>query len=439
MSYQLINASAHQTGLPSESINCVVTSPPYMALRRYAGDQEIDWIELEYSPMPGLPVITIPAMRCGLGAEPTIEAYIGHLILVMREMWRVLKMDGTCWVNLGDSYAGSGGAHTHDHANPGLSKSANRDGVAHYAKDGGRGIDKGGNGIKAKDMMLIPQRFVLAAQADGWYVRSAMPWLKRNGMPDSCTDRPSQVIENVFLLAKSERYFFDMEAVKMPISENSVFTGLKAGHHKNGERYSGTHKIEHGSGGQMKPTNDTGTRNFRSSDPFFKTWQGLVSNDGDPLAMVVNTSGYSAAHFACWPPALVEIMIKAGSSAHGVCVKCKAPWERVVEREATEYNSREGVAQALRNQGAQNGGTDKVTLGMTHLVKRETTGWQPTCACNCDEVEPAVVLDCFSGAATTGKVALQLGRSYIGIDVSEQYLSELAPARMSNLQIEMAW
>lgn len=105
MTYQLINRSAHDTGLPDESVDLICTSPPYFNLRSYSGDQAIDWPQVEYSPMPGLPPLVIPAMHCGLGEEQTPEAYIGHLVLVMREMWRVLKPHGTCWVNLSSTYS----------------------------------------------------------------------------------------------------------------------------------------------------------------------------------------------------------------------------------------------------------------------------------------------------------------------------------------------
>jgi DNA modification methylase len=110
----LINASAHDTGLDALSVHCIVTSPPYWGLRAYAGEQRIEWPAVEYSPMPGLPALSIPAMTCGLGEERHAEAYIGHLILVMREMWRVLRDDGTCWVNLGDSYAANRGYQVPD-------------------------------------------------------------------------------------------------------------------------------------------------------------------------------------------------------------------------------------------------------------------------------------------------------------------------------------
>ena len=172
---RLINASAHKTGIESGSIHAVITSPPYWGLRKYAGEQGIEWDAVTYAPMAGLPEIEIPAMRCGLGEEPTPESYIGHLILVMREMWRVLSDDGTAWVNLGDSYNGSGGAGG-DYSEDGL-----KFGQPKYP---GRRI----SGLKPKDLVMIPARFALAAQADGRYLRSDIIWSKPNPMPESVTD-----------------------------------------------------------------------------------------------------------------------------------------------------------------------------------------------------------------------------------------------------------
>lgn len=106
-----IQASAHDMPqVATGSVQCIVTSPPYYGLRAYAGEQAVEWPAVEYAPMPGLPGLTVPAMRSPLGNEPTLDAYIGHLVLCLREWRRVLRDDGCCFVNLGDSYNGSGGA-----------------------------------------------------------------------------------------------------------------------------------------------------------------------------------------------------------------------------------------------------------------------------------------------------------------------------------------
>lgn len=411
MSYRLIRASAHDTGLPSKSVHMICTSPPYYGLRSYHGEQAIEWESVRYSPMAGLPPLIIPAMICGLGEEESPEAFIGHLILVMREMWRVLRDDGTCWVNLGDSYAGSGGAHTHDHANPGLSKSANRDGVAHYKLDGGRDKDKGGNGIKPKDMMMIPARFALAAQADGWYVRQDIIWQKLNPMPESVTDRCTKAHEYIYLLAKSEKYFYDADAVREQAEYGRREWSNTNGNLRRAHNLANEENKKGLSSATVKGGDPTAGRNRRS------VW-------------TIATSPYPGSHFATFPPALVEIMIKAGSSAYGCCPSCAAPWKRNIEHHA-HYEKRQ-------HRDAPNGVMPQVDSSGWKPATVVDHGWQPTCNCDAGEPIPATVLDCFNGSGTSGKVALQLGRSYIGIDVSQEYLTDLAPQRMSNIQMEMS-
>src|SRR5690606_8259600 len=149
--------------LADATVHAIITSPPYYGLRKYDGEQGVQWPAVEYAPMAGLAPIHIPAMVCELGLEPTPEAYIGHLILCLREWWRVLRDDGTCWVNLGDSYA-SGGRGSNDHH---IEKMG-----APTAQAQALGPKTPPAGLKPKDLLLIPSRFALAAQADGWYVRS---------------------------------------------------------------------------------------------------------------------------------------------------------------------------------------------------------------------------------------------------------------------------
>ena len=138
----IVNASAHQIPLPDAMFHAVVTSPPYFSLRRYEGAQDVDWPAMEYSPMPGLPALAIPAMSAPLGLEPTPEAFIGHLVLCFREVWRVLRSDGVCWCVLGDDY-------------------------------------------DAGQLQMTPHRVALALQADGWTVRGDVVWSKVAPMPES--------------------------------------------------------------------------------------------------------------------------------------------------------------------------------------------------------------------------------------------------------------
>ena len=223
--------------MPDESVHCCITSPPYWGLRDYGlpnqlwgGDPSCDhqWgeqiVRHEHgTPGPNAqagntlrdtkPKKTQRGSYCGecgawrgcLGLEPSVELYLEHLVEVFREVWRVLRSDGTVWLNLGDAYSGSGGAHTLDHANPGISNSAQRGGVATYRIDGGRGVPKLSNGLKPKDLIGLPWRVAFALQADGWWLRSTVIWAKPNPMPESVTDRPTLAHEYLFLLTKSGR------------------------------------------------------------------------------------------------------------------------------------------------------------------------------------------------------------------------------------------
>lgn len=422
MSYRIVKASAHQTGLPDKSVHMIATSSPYYGLRAYAGDQEVDWPEVVYAPMSGVPALVIPAQRCGLGAEETVEAFIGHLILVAREMWRVLRDDGTLWWNLGDSYNGSGGAGG-DYG-PGGSKEG-------QPKFPGRNVAT----LKPKDLMLIPARFALAAQADGWYVRSAMPWIKRNCLPESAEDRPGTVVESIYLLAKRGKYYFDMEAVKRPVAAATTNRDKYAYATDDTKfdkvnRETGVGNLRNGS----YESSADGLRNFRSSDFFFQSWQGLLGDeDGDPLAMVVNPKSYTGSHFATWPLLMVETMIKAGTSSYGVCPTCQAPWKRRVEK--TGERETHGPNHAADKARGRHGTNSVFATGKVSMFT--TIGWRPTCACEAGQPIPATILDPFVGSGTTLKAAIALGRDAIGVDISEDYLGSLVERRVTGTQIQL--
>jgi DNA modification methylase len=389
MNYQLLTGDSRTVlrTLAPKSVHAIITSPPYFNLRSYSGEQDVDWEAFEYAPMPGLPPLSIPAWRGGLGNEPTIEMYIGHLVLCLREWWRVLRDDGCAFVNLGDSFAGSGGAGG-DYNAGGI-----REGQPKFKPIKPKG------GIKAKDLYMVPARFALAAQADGWYVRSRIIWAKGvsfladyagSCMPESVTDRPTKSDEDIYLLTKQPKYFWDNEAVKEPSTGQ---TGKAASF----KRTTKDNLIPNQSAMQHRTdrsdTVDTGGRSLRS------VW-------------VINPQGYDGAHFAVWPPALVAPMIKAATSEHGVCGGCGAPWARVVEKQGRITIPRltegdEGENSKMNGPGAWN----------AYI----TTGWQPTCTCNA-AIVPATVLDPFGGSGTTAATACALGRNAISIDISTDYI-----------------
>ena len=249
--------------IETESIQCVVTSPPYWGLRDYGSDGQ-------------------------LGLEETPELYVENMVNVFREIKRVLKDDGTCWLNLGDSYYGGGwkGAS--------LNKNSGDIQKAHKGTHCGEQIkhDPKHPIIKTKDLVGIPWRVALALQADGWYLRQDIIWHKPNPMPESVTDRCTKSHEYIFLLTKSAKYFYDNDAVREPVAESSI-----GRLNQNIDQQVGTTRANGGkkSNGNLKAVGDIEKgRNKRS------VW-------------TITTKPYKEAHFAVFPPKIPEICIKAGS------------------------------------------------------------------------------------------------------------------------------
>lgn len=318
-----------------------------------------------------------------LGREGTLEEYIEKLVIGFREARRVLRQDGILILNLGDAYAGSGKGPT---GHNGIGDQERRQGFTGgdaSALNVGRRV---ASGFKPKDLMLLPFKVAESVRADGWYLRSVLPWIKRNAMPESVIDRPGSAVEYIFLFSKSPAYYFDTHAVR-----------------KQGATSSG--------------------RNMRNSDLFFDTWQGLLTNDDDDLlALVVNPRASALQHFASFPEKLVEPFVRAGSSERGVCPSCLAPWRRVVERggirgswtdhvrDAEEGRSRPSSVKTAAARAYENG---------AYFVS--TLDWEPTCRCDAGESRPATILEPFLGSGTTALVAARLGRSCIGVELSGTY------------------
>jgi hypothetical protein len=349
-----------------------------------------------------------------MGLEETPEAYIQGMVEVFREVWRVLRKDGTAWVNLGDSYAsdtkGSGGGWAADPKN-----------YANQAQ--AYGARKFKQSLKSKDLMMMPARVALALQADGWWLRSMMPWVKRSAMPESVTDRPATAIEYVFLFAKSQRYFFDMEAVRQdsaPPTGGRQRAALKGDDKYVGQVGGEYHEGRPGRHSAYQPPN----RNFRNSDLFYTSLEpphGLISGQDGPLALDVNPAGFAEAHFATFPPKLVDPCIKAGTSERGACAECGAPWVREVEKEFQQTGPARDNTTGQDNMEGWEGWPRGTT-------ESKTLGWSPSCACKAKPV-PCTVLDPFGGAGTTALVADRLGRDAILMELNDDYAS-MARARI---------
>lgn len=419
--------------LPSESVHSCITSPPYWGLRDYgitpsvwggSRDCRHEWgLQERGRRSDVLPSEESKAQRLGtrneqsgqndggrfcslcgawrgcLGLEPDPDLFVAHIVEVFLHVRRVLHKSGTLWINFGDCYITNGG-----HSDTGVHNRRGEIGAGavpehemrHFrarprqnldcdpkrgpsARDGALYRHTFGNGVlKSKDLAMIPFRVALALQAEGWYLRSVIPWLKRNGMPESTIDRPTSMVEYVFLLSKQESYFYDREAVRLSSSRNGSgnLSRITSGRNRKDDHL-----------GSSIPWHGT-SRARRNTDWFFESSQGLLSDAaGDPLALLVNPQPFAIemckqcdtiyaqrdyrkleqvclqcaaivgpkdrecgcganelrrlcicnasdwlSHFATFPERLVEPMILAGTSAEGVCSECGAPWERIVEK-----------------------------------------------------------------------------------------------------------
>ena len=249
--------------MASESVNCCVTSPPYFGLRDYGVAGQI-------------------------GLEPTPDEFVAKLVAVFREVRRVLSDDGTAWVNLGDSYSQNGGPVWQGKNGQRADRRFTQVRDTVPMRDAGRRVH---DGLKPKDMMGMPWRVAFALQADGWYLRQDIIWHKPNPMPESVRDRCTKAHEYIFLLAKSERYYFDADAIA------EAATGEKPGNVRptKGARTADEH---HRTAANLHAIGPRESRNKRS------VW-------------TVTTQPFKEAHFATFPPALIEPCILAGCPAGG--------------------------------------------------------------------------------------------------------------------------
>jgi len=375
---RLIHADARAIPLPEKSVHCVVTSPPYWGLRNYSlgewtgGDPDCEHAK----PQPTRDAGTGKAHsntdhaqeawpnntcgRCGavltpegIGLESSFSDWLENMRAVAREVWRVLRDDGTFWLNIGDAYS-------------------------------------------SKNLIGMPWRVAFALQEDGWIIRSDIIWHKPNPMPESVRDRPTSSYEHIFLLTKQGVYFYDADAI----------------------RAQGVWK--RGGPGRVMSHPDRGGDIGIAYGP----QAGTSANSRNVWAFV--TQGRMENHFASFPDELPRRCILAGTSEHGVCAECGAPWERVVDRETMEIN---------RSSRTHPFGHTRPSGTMTKPPSAKTTAWQPSCDCDADVV-PATVLDPFVGSGTTCVVAQRLGRNSIGIDLNAEYLG-IARSRIAETPLRL--
>ncbi len=364
--------------LPDASVHCCVTSPPYWGLRSYlpAGH---------------------PDKAKEIGSEPTLQRWVDTMVEVFREVRRVLRDDGTLWLNLGDAYAGSGcGGHTNATGlrNPGQK--------IDNSSDAKRLLGRSAASLKPKDLMGQPWRVAFALQADGWWLRQEIIWAKKNPMPESCRDRFTKAHEQVFLLSKQERYYFDFDAVQEPASENTHPRRA----YKTPDGWD-TSAGEGGHGSFHKAGREKGT----------VLPQGVGRRQGPPG---------NPAERPISPKAAQANTENAGAYADGKSERMgRGPGWR--NKQNASFDEAMAVMPATRNPRSVRWLASEPFRG-AHYATYPPELIEPFILAGCPE--GGTVLDPFGGSGTTGLVADRLHRSAILIDLDERN-GPMAQARIT--------
>ena len=503
----LVQGDARRIPLADGTVQCVVTSPPYWGLRKYAGAQELVWggdpacahqwgeptrgtqhqrnktanklaDNVVLHPETGRTCLLCGAWRGAFGLEPSPEMYVRHTVEILREVRRVLRDDGLCFWNVGDSYNAAG--RVGHGTRVGYKQGTNRASAA-----GADSCRPSAPGLKPKDLCLIPARVAIAAQEDGWFVRSDIIWSKPNVMPSSVKDRPTASYEHVIMLAKSEKYFWDAFAVAEPAvmkpqrrltprhSKRDAYMKEVAPHRVCEYKLRDEPGVECSFGGLPKQ-DALGKATYTGFNARYKAGApSPLRNIRD--VWVFPTQAYREAHFATFPEELPRRCIKAATSWKGACRFCGAPWARITRKPKLPPELRNrggGTKMGFHTQSV--GGGQKVqdwydanpaeTVGWQPSCKcggkweatdpqssgrrmigtvrawrevggdhdnpippAETVGWKPTCKCGgeTENTVPQIVLDPFAGSGTTGAVAQELGRSFVGLDLAYHSLARV--------------
>jgi site-specific DNA-methyltransferase (adenine-specific) len=322
--------------LPDKSVHGCVTSPPYFRLRRYC--------------KPGT-----PESEQEIGQEQTPQEYINELVEVFREVKRVLRDDGTLFINIKDCYD------------------------------------------KNHELRGIPWKLVFALKDDGWRHIQEIIWNKPNCMPESVTKRCTSSHESIFFFTKSKNYYYDNEAIKEPLERPDE----------------GLRKTPAVFGGRDKFTQTKEHSRLHSGNPYFGTPDGMRNKRS---VWSIPTVPYKKAHFAVFPPKLAENCLKSGTSEHGVCSQCGAPYIRITEKNG--YTAHGGPRKRADAPGAEVSQSSVFRTG--HISTTQTVGWQPSCACNAP-ITQAVVLDPFGGSGTVGQWCQWNNRDCILIELNPEY------------------
>lgn len=410
--------------LPAESVHCIVTSPPYWGLRDYNAAGQ-------------------------MGMERRFEDYLRKMRALGEELLRVLRKDGTLWLNMGDCYAVGGCGARDPERWP--KQSRNDHMPVHPPREGS---------FKKKDLVGQPWEVAFLFRALGFYLRRDIVWHKPNAMPESCKDRPAAAHEYLLLLTKSPRYFYDDAAVKQPVSGQAHPRG--AGVNPKALKFP-----DNWMQGPGPHEDRAGGYRHKQNESFSAAVKDLVAEANLRSVWTIPTQPNAAAHFATFPEELVRLCLSAGTSAYGVCAECGAPWRRVVakgrplrqwqqacggdaqgeyarkdgepkqdqlgKRQYTGFNERWKNKQAAdyAAAGAEDPSAVKSRI-LAGMAERRTVEWRPTCAhVDAPRARP-LVLDPFLGSGTTAKVALDLGCDWLGIELNPQYVA-LIEARLEGV------
>lgn len=349
------------------------------------------------------------------------------MVEIFREVRRVLRSDGTLWLNLGSSYAADH-SQTRSGVERGLHKSI-------PGADSAREGRPTPPGFKPKDLVPIPWMVAMALQADGWWLRSDTIWAKRNGMPESVNDRPARSHEYVFLLTKAARYFYDAEAVKEP-AEWARWGDQTNSKHEGSESaagWIGSKSKRDLTWEDRKALGEPMRHGISGEKPSYKLNEGRQTRNMRTVWHIA-TQPYPEAHFATFPEELPRRCILAGTSEKGCCPECGAPWVRESSRGVP---AREVDPSEIDRYGTGKAGVHRKIGGQYQKWldehPKQTVCWHPTCA-HAEIPVPCTVLDIFGGAGTTAKVARDHGRRSILIELSENYAA-LAAKRLQQLSL----
>ena len=390
-----------------------MTSPPYFGLRDYGTDAQI-------------------------GLEATPELFVEKLVEVFNEVKRVLKDEGTLWLNLGDSYNGYPANVTRGGKISGVNQHARQ------FKESGYGLAC--KSLKPKDLIGIPWMVAFALRSSGWYLRQDIIWHKPYPMPESVTDRCTKAHEYIFLMSKSQKYYYDIDSIRTPVKDSTVQRMVQQI-----ENQKGSERVPGKTNGNMKavgpgrnPAPQDNRGGNQASTTGIKAYSHRGNDDkkltghsgnfdcdgnliGDGMAnkksvWTVTTKPFSEAHFATFPEDLIIDCIKAGCPER-VCNQCGKAIKPLSQKEYIKHENWFGNKQSARNSRGKAGGSYYEPIG----IKR--VGFT-NCGCN-QGFSQGVVLDPFMGAGTTALVARKLNRNYIGFEINPEYI-KIARKRMND-------